>query len=1064
MDIRENGSLSALEQLMDEFFNPSTSNHRKHEIELQLNYFKSLPQLSTYCIYFITNTSSQYVKMFALSTLESVIKQQWNSMEWSSKEEIKNVLQNYLIEQGHSTSHFFRSKFAKLLVEIAKHDWPNRYPNFFNNIIELLRTEGSQLIGLVLLKTTSEEFMGLHATYESSARKEEIIRLLQQYIPVVFEMITNILENLGSKPRHTSTATPPPSPAHPSSSPNLAQHLTAATFRPDRKVLTKEALETVQHLFTWVPIHQIPLQIIRAIFSFTNVSSYSQDDDDMCVLAMSTLNELLYRKCTPPESQDFYYQLYRQTVDWLKEVTNSSTRIDSLDPVFMEKLSELLVLLIEHHLWRLELEPSFSALEFLSPLFQLTMQLPTVKCYLCCLTVWAVFIKQIKRQNAKKYSDVFVGLVTALLKKIQFTCNSAQLNMINNIDTDEDNQTEWQIFLKTTIEVIAIVAEYTPMETFGLVLSPWKVCYDNFHSVEHSVDYQNCSLKFVTSETENLCYVLKDFSSLTQTLTRLSSVYIDSDNEDLAQSSTPVMNSLSEKFLESASLANKIRFYELKVTDSRLIECFVEIHSQMLSALKSLLVWITQKNTMDNQSLKQILDLTLPILRCGVTVPSKISHSAAHLLLSLTSIVFAPNLVVIPMVVQFIQMAPTLKFCDSQTSLIVNNSVSNLLLKSWGTLSQEDTAQRNAFAGGFFDSLTKDFRELSPNMQEERVRHVVEKVLPSLSHIIENCRHFPMVSKKLLATTIRPTIHHALYLFPPFVKYKEISNHILVFFLNVIGVLQQQIGLEETKNAVQVFLQVTMSEHQTNALYGLDKLLQILQLVVEAPGNSYKTFLPNILQFCMESIYPLVVSQVGDCPDVFVALLTLLYSILLHRWQYFYVSQVKLGYSPGCSDSEIGPEQPQKPEQLLAVLQVFGQALLQQDMNIFRLSLAALEDLNAKWKLYHKILFRNHLLPEFLTVLLNCLLHKSQTSLSEDIQVAVYNMVAVNFEGFFSTFLRQYIQNMKGVSPQQCEALLGNFVHNHDSDMPTFVHNLQRFINEAQHHRACNMSSSSSSC
>lgn len=38
--------------------------------------------------------------------------------------------------------------------------------------------------------------------------------------------------------------------------------------------------------------------------------------------------------------------------------------------------------------------------------------------------------------------------------------------------------------------------------------------------------------------------------------------------------------------------------------------------------------------------------------------------------------------------------------------------------------------------------------------------------------------------------------------------------------------------------------------------------------------------------------------------------------------------------------------------QLMAVLQVFGQALLQQDINIFKLSLASLEDLNAKWKLY----------------------------------------------------------------------------------------------------------------
>lgn len=1057
MDPRDNGSLIALEQLMEEFFNPHTSNSRKHDIEIQLNYFKSLPHLWRYCIYFITNTSSQYVKMFALSTLESVINQQWDNIDWSCKEEIKNVLQNYLVENGNSSPHFFRTKYAKLIVDIAKHDWPVRYPNFFDNILELLKSEPSQLMGLILLKTCSEEFMGIQASYTNSNRKDEVIRLFQQYIPIVFQILTNILENLGTKPRHTSTATPPPSPAHPSSSPTLSQHLVTSAFRPDTKMLTKQALETVQHLFTWAPVQRIPPQIVLAIFSFTTVSSYSQDDDDMCVLAMSTINELLYRKCTPPDTQDFYFQLYHQVVDLLKYITSSSNKIDSLDPVFMEKLSELLVLMIEHHLWKLESEPGFTALGFLSPLFQLTMQLPTVRCYLSCTSVWASFVKQLKPENAKKYSDVFVTLVTALLKKIQFTYNFSQLNCINEVDVDEDNETEWQIFLKTTIEVVAIIAEYAPAETFGLILSPWKVTLDIFRSLDESLSYQNRCLKLELSETERLCYLFKDFSSLTQALTRLSSIYVDQNSDNGNQSVTSVMNSVLEKILESASLANKPKFYELilRENDSKLTANFIELHSQLLSAVKTLLTWTTHKN-LNNHIVKMILDITLPILRdSGNAVDPKVRHSAALLLLTFTDLMFPPNLIIIPAIVHFMHAAPNLKFLDKQTNCIVNNAVSNMLLKPWGELNQEDSAQRNLFVGAFFEQLTKDFRELALDAREDRVQTVVESVLPSLSVIIESCRHFPIASKKLLTVALKPTIQHGLFLFPSLVRYKEVSNHVLTFFLNVMGVLQQQLGVDDTKNAVQVFMQVTMNERQASSLCGLDKLLQILQLVVESPGSSHKTFLPGVLQLCMESIYPLVASQGGD---VFVALLTLLYSILLHRWQYFYVSQVRLGYSPGCSDSDPGVERPQKPEQLLAVLQVFGQALLQQDMNSFRISLAALEDLNSKWKLYHKMLFRCHLLSEFLTVLLNCLLDKSQSSLSEDIQMAVYNMAAVNFDEF-CTFLRKFVQSIDGVSHHQQEILLRNFQHNHDTDMPTFVHNLQNFITEARHYRMCNISS-----
>lgn len=38
--------------------------------------------------------------------------------------------------------------------------------------------------------------MGLHASFENG-RKDEITRLLHQYIPMVFDSLNTILENLG---------------------------------------------------------------------------------------------------------------------------------------------------------------------------------------------------------------------------------------------------------------------------------------------------------------------------------------------------------------------------------------------------------------------------------------------------------------------------------------------------------------------------------------------------------------------------------------------------------------------------------------------------------------------------------------------------------------------------------------------------------------------------------------------------------------------------------------------------------------------------------------------------
>lgn len=70
---------------------------------------------------------------------------------------------------------------------------------------------------------------------------------------------------------------------------------------------------------------------------------------------------------------------------------------------------------------------------------------------------------------------------------------------------------------------------------------------------------------------------------------------------------------------------------------------------------------------------------------------------------------------------------------------------------------------------------------------------------------------------------------------------------------------------------------ISFSEQQSKNLSGLDKLLQILQLVVEAPGSGYKAFLPGILQLCLQNVYPVLISQANEQPDVLIALLKLLH-------------------------------------------------------------------------------------------------------------------------------------------------------------------------------------------
>lgn len=91
----------------------------------------------------------------------------------------------------------------------------------------------------------------------------------------------------------------------------------------------------------------------------------------------------------------------------------------------------------------------------------------------------------------------------------------------------------------------------------------------------------------------------------------------------------------------------------------------------------------------------------------------------------------------------------------------------------------------------------------------------------------------------------------------------------------------------------------------------------------------------------------------------------------MHRWQYFYNSSVLRTFN-----NTDGNENVEHKEELVAILEVFGQALLQPDINIFRQSLQSLEQLNTRWRLYQRAIFKTHLLERFLMALFTVLFHR----------------------------------------------------------------------------------------
>ena len=169
-----------------------------------------------------------------------------------------------------------------------------------------------------------------------------------------------------------------------------------------------------------------------------------------------------------------------------------------------------------------------------------------------------------------------------------------------------------------------------------------------------------------------------------------------------------------------------------------------------------------------------------------------------------------------------------------------------------------------------------------------------------------------------------------------------------------------------------------------------------------------------------------------------------MYHVLLYNWRYFFKSSVvKKGTDDSSGQQTLSIDGgPQEQGRFLNILHAFGQSFLQADISIFKQNLAALEDINRKWRLYNKSVFTQHLIVQFLTVLLQVLVNNSHNLLKEEITQALYNMASVDFNVFFNQFLIQFLDSQE-LDSNQKQMLKTSFKT--DTDMPTFNSNMNRF-------------------
>uniref|UniRef100_A0A8C8I0A9 Importin N-terminal domain-containing protein n=1 Tax=Oncorhynchus tshawytscha TaxID=74940 RepID=A0A8C8I0A9_ONCTS len=1002
--------------LMTEFFHSCTTNERKREIEELLNNFAQQMGAWRHCLYFLSNTRNEYVMMYSLTVFENLVNKMWLGVASQDKMEIRSCLPKLLLAQYKAMPFFIRNKLCKVIVDIGRQDWPMFYHDFFTNTLQLIQSPTMASLGLVLLKTTSEE-LACPREDLSVARKDELRKLLLEQVPTVLGLLTGILETIWDK-HSVTAATPPPSPTSGESGENLLGSLLQGThyskllsqpipaLDDDSQQLCSLALECLAHLFSWIPLStSITPSLLASIFHFarfgcdlrvkpkTPPSIYSScsgqvDRSRLGVLAMTCINELVSKNCVPLDFEEYLLRMFQQTFFLLQRLTRENnahtvkSRLQELDESYVEKFTDFLRLFVSVHLRRIESNAQFPVVEFLALLFKYTFNQPTHEGYFACLDIWSIFLDylttKIKSRLAdrdgvlNRYKDALVLLLREVLNRIQFRYNQAQLEELDDETLDDDQQTEWQRYLRQSLEVVVKVMELLPSHAFATLFPVLQEDLDVYLGLQQFIVTSGTSRRLnITAENDcrRLHCALRDLSSLLQAVGRLAGYFIG----DVFAARFNDALAVVERLVEVTCYGSQISLYDLETAvPSVLKPDLIDVHAQSLAALQAYSHWLAQfysEVQRQNQSrfislVTSTMDATAPLITAKV--PEKLLLSACHLMMSMATTVRPVFLVTLPAVQNIFNL-----ITESQTRrlpqeayMLVCRALSNMLLLPWSNLpeSEQQWQTRSSSHASLLAALTRHYRLLRGTANQpphrlglEDTKAVLHQTLPVLRDIVDSISGESTKSRQICYQSLQESVQVSLGLFPVFIQQPDVTDEMLSFFLTLFQGLRVQMGVPFTGQIIHTFLSMFTREQLAASILQegsagcrvVEKFLKILQVVVQEPGQAFKPFLPSIIALCMEQVYPIVAER--SSPDVKAEMFELLYQVLHHNWRYFFKTSVLASVQRGSAEEAMENE-----AQFSAAMQAFGQSFLQPDIHIFKQNLSYLESLNSKHKLYHR--------------------------------------------------------------------------------------------------------------
>jgi hypothetical protein len=925
--------IKEIEKLVQEYYTQSNVSDpaQRKCFEETLTRLKERSDSWLQAVEFIRTTENHYLLFFSAQILEDQIVFEWELLSKDQKIQLRDFLFDFILRKFSMLPFFLVSKFVKLIVEIAKNDWPHAFPEYIPTIQKLVLEPSTSLLGVYLLKFTSEEFTSIKEDRLAS-RKLELKSHLTQHVSSILNLLIQLLQKIYQ------------------SNESLIKEK-ANKFDHQTQLLAKVTFETLLHLFGWIPLNEILTAThLAVIFQYVALNS------ELKLLAFDCINEVMSRSFIPKEFDAFFVQIFREVFGLLQSLTQST--LTNIHPALVEKFTLFTSYFVSNHLKRVEGNSLFPVMDFLSLLFKYTLMQPTLNGFLTCLDIWSAFLDYLSLQpnTMTVYKDGFLSLCEALFKKSLLTFNAKELNQLLNDALDENNS-PFEMHVSRCIEMIG---EISDLYKYHVLTS---LPFAEFLSDKLLAVHQHAT----TSESQ---IILIDASTALRTLSRVAHVFTPP-----TQQLNGVAQSIIAQIIKLIQYSSQYQIWNFGSFATRFC-------SELFGSLRAFTPWLEALSSSLRQSPSELpagsvtafnnivssmlsCILTIEELSANSKIPTEISVAAAVLLKSIISTIRPGNIINFPVVGKLLNEIHHWNVrlpLEAQEQLYV--ALSNALLLPLPQVSndhQQWDARSKQFEV-FIKQLTMPFENIlnaetirQGSLTSEVMKNVADvttRVVRIVSSILSDVRtdvHLrPSASLNALYRAFLPTFTVAATLLQPFLRNGDVLNTLMELFTNAFDALHSQLPSQFIEQTIKTFLNL-IGSHLSDILRCNDKIgiavvakfFELLSLVVQKHTSS---LIIDVTAYALSQRDLILMPETS--PEVRENFYQLLYHILMHHLTIF---QNKVEFRTFFS----------------SIIDAFCRSFELVDIEIVRENLKRLESLDEKRKLFHLNLFRYRVLPDY---------------------------------------------------------------------------------------------------